>query len=83
MAAGDEDMKKTDWAKTARATERAKINILQNYYMVGILGKFSVLTASYRRFPAQCKYSNFLPQKFMFRAFRRHPGFIRQNDGRL
>ena len=40
VAVGDEDMKKTDWAKTARATEKAKINILKNYYMVGILGKF-------------------------------------------
>ena len=55
VAVGDEDMKKTDWAKTARATEKAKINILKNYYMVGILGKFCVyvivLTAPYHRYP--------------------------------
>ena len=33
------EVKHTDWEKTSKATERAKINILHNYYMIGVLGK--------------------------------------------
>ena len=34
----DGEVKRTDWQKTARATEKAKHNILSDYYMIGILG---------------------------------------------
>jgi dermatan/chondrotin sulfate uronyl 2-O-sulfotransferase UST len=36
----DGDVKRTDWVKTSRATEKAKHNILNDYYMIGILEHF-------------------------------------------
>jgi len=34
------EVKHTDWIKTAKATERAKVNIIKNYYMIGVLEHF-------------------------------------------
>jgi len=36
----DGEVRRTDWTKTARATEKAKHNILSDYYMIGILEHF-------------------------------------------
>ena len=40
------EVKKTDWEKTARATERAKVNIVKTYYMIGVLGTFEYSSSS-------------------------------------
>ena len=34
------EIKHTDWEKTSKATERAKINIIKQYHMIGVLGKW-------------------------------------------
>ncbi|CAG5099159.1 Oidioi.mRNA.OKI2018_I69.XSR.g16304.t1.cds [Oikopleura dioica] len=35
------EVKRTDWQKTSRATEKAKQNILKDYYMIGVLEHFN------------------------------------------